>query len=136
MAHTRPVVAPVGASAVQLMPEGRSSVTSMPWVVVVPSLVTVMSNPISSPAFTGPSGFAVLTMSMVAGSTLKHSSSWSVWEVLRYCESAEGMYSARKQYLPAAFLPVPISYGSDVAESLTMSTAPPTCSPLSPSHTG
>ena len=96
----RPVVLPVGASAVQVMPAGSVSVTLTPSVVCVPLFSTLMSKPISSPALTGPTGLAVLVMAIVAGSTLKHSVVLLVCSPARYCEAASGVYSARQQYLP------------------------------------
>ena len=68
----------------------------------MPVLVTVMSKPIASPALTGPAGLADFVMSIVAGSTVKHSVVAFVCVAARYCESASGVYSARQQYLPAA----------------------------------
>ena len=84
MEQERPVTEPVGASAVQVMPAGSGSVTWTPRVVWVPVFSTLMSNPISPPALTGPAGLAVLVIAIVAGSTLKHSVVVFVWEPARY----------------------------------------------------
>ena len=68
----------------------------------MPLFVTTTSNPIGSPAFTGPTGLAVFTTEIVAGATVKHSVVAFVCVAARYCESASGVYSARQQYLPTA----------------------------------
>ena len=68
--HDTPVTSPVGRSAVQTMPAGRLSVTTTVVAVPSPVFVTMMSNPISSPALTGPTGFATLSISISAHSTL------------------------------------------------------------------
>jgi hypothetical protein len=73
MLQVTPVVSPVTAPRVQSTPAGSESVTWTPRAVPSPVFVTVMSKPIGSPAVTGPAGLAVLTISIVAGATVKHS---------------------------------------------------------------
>src|SRR5215212_1779581 len=88
--HESPVVLPVGAPALQSTPAGSGSLTEMPSVVWVPLFVTVTSKPIPAPALTGPAGFAVFSISIVAGATVKHSVVEFVWLAARYCELASG----------------------------------------------
>src|SRR5438309_10063606 len=75
---------PVIVPSVQSTPPGSGSLTAIPRVVWVPPFVTVTSNPIASPAFTGPTGLAVFEIWIVAGATKKHSVSVSVCFAARY----------------------------------------------------
>ena len=72
-----------------------TSLTATPRAVLRPVLVTVISKPITPPAETGPSGFATLSISIVAGATVKHSplvpTVALVCEPVRYCEVASGV---------------------------------------------
>jgi hypothetical protein len=72
---TAPEIEQSGESGLsdQLTPAGSGSFTVTPWAVVVPVFVTVISNPIWSPALTGPAGLAVFVMSIVGAATVKHS---------------------------------------------------------------
>ena len=62
MRHDTPVVSPDGVPTDQTMPAGRSSVTRTPVALPSPLFETSMSNPIASPALTGPAGFAVFVI--------------------------------------------------------------------------
>src|SRR4029450_12855310 len=64
-----PVVSPVTAPRLHVTPAGSGSETWTSVAAPVPLLVTVTSNPISSPALTGPAGLAVFAMPISAQST-------------------------------------------------------------------
>src|SRR6266540_813630 len=69
IAQDTPVVSPVTAPSVQSTPAGRLSENDTSVAAPAPLFVTVTSQPMSSPALTGPTGLASLTMSISAQST-------------------------------------------------------------------
>src|SRR5437899_98872 len=57
-------------------PAGSGSFTVTPVAVPAPSLLTVMSKPMVSPALTGPAGLAVLVMLIEAQLTVTEAEAW------------------------------------------------------------
>src|SRR5205823_14059359 len=118
---------------VQAMPDPVGSGSESVTLFAVPPgealLVTVMVNPIESPADTEAAS-AVLVMASPGDFIVKHSAVVSVCSPGEYCAVPEGVNSARKQYVPscvgvnAVLVAVPVM----VVPGET-ATDPPTCVP-------
>ncbi len=115
-----PVVSPLIAPSTQSTPAGSGSSTWTPVAVPSPTFETVMSQPIGSPALTGPTGFASLTSWMSAQRT----SIEPVSELLP-------AWAARSFAAPtvAVFGMLPQSWASVSPETLTVALAPDARSP-------